>query len=456
MKILVVDDERKMGLLVAGALESDNHEVVTVNSGMDAKTRLSESDFDVMVTDLKMAPPDGLELLKFARTEYPTVDVLLMTAYATAKTAVEAMQNGASDYLIKPFELSELRLRIRKLSQSRELDENVRLLTQENKLLKKESGSSPRFGRLIGQSRLIQEVFQLAEKVGGTGATVLIRGESGTGKSLLARAIHDASARREGPLVTVNCGAIPENLLESELFGHEKGAFTGAVAKKQGRFKTAEGGTIFLDEVGELPSPLQVKLLEVLEEKTFYPVGSESPQTADARVIAATNTNLEEAIQDGSFREDLFYRLNVFPIVIPPLAARKDDIAVLLDVFLSRFNKSTTDLTPEARTALMSYGYPGNVRELENLVERAAILAGDEPLTPAHFPGLIEAAQGRPLTSGATLEIPDQGISLEQLEKELILQALDKSGGNKTKAAKLLGLTRRTLYSRLERHGLPL
>jgi DNA-binding NtrC family response regulator len=455
MKVLVVDDERKMGVILRGALEDEGHDVTTHERSQDALTSLEVEPFDLMITDLKMAPPDGLELLRLSREKRPHTAVILMTAYATAQTAVEAMKAGAYDYLVKPFELDELRIRVNKLERERELGENVRILERENELLKQETGSTLRLGNLIGKSAVTRDVFELTGKVATTDATVLIYGESGTGKSLLARAIHAASARADGPLVTVNCGALPENLLESELFGHEKGAFTGAVAKKLGRFATADGGTVFLDEIGEMSAPVQVKLLQVLENREFYPVGSESPVSVDVRVVAATNRNLEEAIAEGDFREDLFYRLNVFPIPVPPLRARKEDIALLLDHFLTRYRRSFEDLTEEARMALLEYSYPGNIRELENLVERAAILAGRDPIERRHFPSLDRPA---PRAGGKDRsivpEIPDDGLSLTELEKELILKAMEKAGGNKTQAAKLLGLTRRTLYSRLERYGL--
>jgi transcriptional regulator with GAF, ATPase, and Fis domain len=304
----------------------------------------------------------------------------------------------------------------------------------------------------------MRDVLELAEKVAATDATVLIRGESGTGKSLLARAIHGASPRADGPLITVNCGALPESLLESELFGHEKGAFTGAVGGKRGRFATADGGTIFLDEVGEMTPALQVKLLQVLEDRTFFPVGSERAVEVDVRVLAATNRDLESAMAEGEFREDLFYRLNVFPLPMPPLRAHKEDLPLLLDHLLERWERQAGDLEEEARAALLAYDFPGNVRELENLLERAVILAGSGPIQRQHLPGLDRAPSSRGAGPGgrATVAIPEEGLSLEELEKELILQALEKAGGNKTRAAQLLGLTRRTLYSRMERYGLSL
>ena len=454
MKILVVDDERKMGVILKGALEDAGHTVEAMERSADALKSLQSAPYDLLITDLKMAPPDGLELMREARSRRPDLPVILMTAYATAQTAVEAMRRGAYDYLIKPFELDEMVLRVNKIARERELGESVRVLRRENQRLQEESGSPSRLDGIIGKSSVMRDVFDLAAKVAVTDATVLIRGESGTGKSLLARAVHAGSSRASGPFVTVNCGALPENLLESELFGHEKGAFTGAVAAKQGRFVPADGGTIFLDEIGEMPAPLQVKLLQVLEEKQFYPVGSDQPVRVDVRILAATNRDLDEAIAEGEFREDLYYRLNVFPIVMPPLKARRDDVFELLAHFLSRFGRSLADLTEAARSALGAYAFPGNVRELENMVERAAILAGNEPIDVRHFPALSAPPAGGARVGFTVPEIPDEGLPLETLERELILKALDKAGGNKTQAAKLLGLTRRTLYSRLERYGL--
>ncbi|HET9233339.1 MAG TPA: sigma-54 dependent transcriptional regulator, partial [Candidatus Eisenbacteria bacterium] len=365
MKILLVDDERKMGVILKDALEEDGHTVVALERSMEAIARLKKDAFNLLITDLRMAPPDGIELLRQGRALQPDMAVILMTAYATAQTAVEAMKSGAYDYLIKPFELDEIRLRVNKLSRERELHENVRLLRQENELLRREVGSPARLGGLLGKSAVMRDVLELAEKVAATDATVLLTGESGTGKSLLARGIHEASARAKGPFVIVNCGALPEGLLESELFGHEKGAFTGAVAAKRGRFVTAENGTIFLDEIGDMSAGVQVKLLHVLEDKEFYAVGSDKPISVDVRVIAATNRNLEEAMREGQFREDLFYRLNVFPISVPPLRSHREDLPTLLDHFLSRFGHTFANLTPAAREALFAYPFPGNVRELE-------------------------------------------------------------------------------------------
>jgi DNA-binding NtrC family response regulator len=454
MRVLVVDDERKMGVLLKGTLEEDGHEVTALERSREAWDRLAREPVDLLVTDLKMAPPDGLALLERAREVRPQAAVILMTAYASAQTAVAAMKAGAYDYLVKPFELEELRLRVQKLERERRLGEDVRVLRHENALLRQETGRGASFGKLLGRSAVMRNVFEMAEKVAATDATVLIRGESGTGKGLIARAIHERSPRAAGPFMAVNCGALPENLLESELFGHEKGAFTGAVSRKPGRFVTADTGTIFLDEIGEVPVSLQVKLLQVLEERQFHPVGSDRPVTVDVRVIAATNRDLERAIEEGDFREDLFYRLNVFPLSVPPLRARREDVPLLLDHFLTRLGRSPEDLDADARGAILSHPLPGNVRELENLVERAAILAGKGPIRPEHVP--VASSPAAAASGGPCLvpEIPDEGLSLESLEKELILRALDKARGNKSQAARLLGLTRRTLYSRLERHGL--
>jgi transcriptional regulator with GAF, ATPase, and Fis domain len=290
--------------------------------------------------------------------------------------------------------------------------------------------------------------------VASTDSTVLIQGETGTGKGLLARAIHDESPRKGGPFIKVNCGALPENLLESELFGHEKGAFTGAVMKRQGRFLAADGGSLLLDEIGEMSPPLQVKLLQVIEERTFMPVGGDVPVTCDVRILAATHRDLEAMVRSGDFRQDLWFRLNVFPIVLPPLRDRRSDITLLVDDALARIGRKPEDLEPAARARLLDYAYPGNVRELENLVERAAILSRGGPIRPEHFP--VVTPSSRAGLNRLGIDLPEEGINLEDLEKDLILMALDRTGGNKSRAARLLGLTRRTLYSRMEKHEIPL
>jgi len=453
MKILIVDDEHKMGVILGGALKDWGHDITTATGGREALELLEKSRFDLVLTDLKMAPPDGLSILEDVRRKWPATEVILMTAYASAQTAVTAMQLGARDYLIKPFELDELRLRVDALARSRQLTDQVHRLKTENALLSARVQEQLHFNGLIGKSPGMKEVFELAEAVAHTDSTVLIRGETGTGKGLLARAIHDDSPRSAGPFIKINCGALPENLLESELFGHEKGAFTGAVMKRQGRFMAADGGSLLLDEIGEMSLPLQVKLLQVIEEKTFLPVGGDQPVTANVRILAATHRDLEAMVTAGDFRQDLFFRLNVFPIVLPPLRARRSDITLLVDDSLVRLGRGPADLDQEARRLLMDYDYPGNVRELENLVERADILSRGGRIGAEHFPGL---SPGRPGATRFGIELPEEGLSLEDLEKEIITLALSRTGGNKSRAARLVGLTRRTLYSRMEKHGIPL
>jgi two-component system response regulator AtoC len=454
MKILVVDDEHKMGVILSGALRDRGHDVTTATGGREALSLLEAARFDLVLTDLKMAPPDGMAVLEETRQRWPATEVMLMTAYASAPTAVRAMQLGARDYLVKPFELEELHHRIDNLARSKNLADQVRTLKTENAMLSARVQVQMSFEGLIGRSPAMREVFELAEAVAETDSTVLIQGETGTGKGLLARAIHERSARRDGPFIKVNCGALPENLLESELFGHEKGAFTGAVMKRQGRFLAAQGGSLLLDEVGEMSMPLQVKLLQVIEEKTFMPVGGDRPVTADVRILAATHRDLQAMVASADFRQDLFFRLNVFPILLPPLRDRRSDIPLLIDDAIGRIGRDPADLVPAARELLTAYAYPGNVRELENLVERAAILSRGGPIRPEHFPGITPTSRTAPNRLG--LEIPEEGIDLEELEKDLIRMALERTGGNKSRAARLLGLTRRTLYSRMEKHGIPL
>ena len=428
MKVLVVDDERKMGVILKDALEEDGHEVTTREKSAEAARLLEREPFDLLLTDLKMAPPDGLELLRLARASRPDMAVILMTAYATAQTAVQAMRAGASDYLIKPFELDELRLRVRKLERERRLGEDVRLLQQENELLKKETGASLRMDRMIGKSAAMRDVFELAEKVAGTEATVLVRGESGTGKSLLARAIHGASPRSGGPFITVNCGALPENLLESELFGHEKGAFTGATSSRQGRFEYANGGTILLDEVGDMPLATQVKLLRVLEQNEIVRVGSNAPIHVDVRILAATHRRLEDLVKEGKFREDLYFRLKVVTVTIPPLRERKDDIPLLAEHFIrelsAQHEKPISGLSPQARQRLTQYDWPGNVRELRNCIEHMVVVTTDPILDLDDLPDHIAPGEVPPATATQLV-----GMSLQEAERGLIKNTLAAVGG---------------------------
>jgi DNA-binding NtrC family response regulator len=455
LRVLVVDDEVRNAELTALALGDAGHQAEFVTGGKVALERMEASPFEAVVTDLRMAPPDGLAVLEAVKRRWPATLVVLMTAYASLETARRALKLGAYDYVDKEGEFrEELKSILARAGGERALrQENERLAGTVDSLKKG-------LATIIGGSRPIQAAIELARKVAVTDSTVLLRGESGTGKDLFARAVHFSSPRAGGPWVKVNCGALPENLLESELFGHEKGAFTGAVRQKPGRFEDAGGGTIFLDEIGELPMPLQVKLLQVIEEKTFTRVGGNQPVTVDVRVIAATNRDLDAMVKERQFREDLFFRLNVFPITLPPLRERPADIPGLVAFFLRSRGASEEKLTPGALRSLERYAFPGNVRELENTLERAQILAGSDPIDVEHLTfARPEMMEGGAPASGAEARtwvpsIPPEGLSLEVLERELIIQALSLAGGNKSRAARLLGLTRRTLYSRMERYGL--
>jgi two-component system response regulator HydG len=407
--------------------------------GRKAQELISRQDYDVVITDLKMAPIDGLELLKAVKKMSPDTEVVLMTAYASVQTAIEAMKQGAYDYIIKPFDLDEMGLLVDKIAEKRHL-------VMENRQLREDLQDRAKREMVLGDSTKMREAMDLVAKVAPSDITVLIRGESGTGKELVAEAIHARSPRASGPLVIVNCAALAENLLESELFGHERGAFTGAVRRKLGRFELAHGGSIFLDEIGDVTPALQAKLLRVLQEKRFVRVGGTETISVDVRLIAATNRNLEQAISQGLFREDLYYRLSVFPIHVPPLRERPEDIPALAEYFLGRRGRRLEHLDPRALDQLVGYRWPGNVRELENVLERAVILAGSDRIGLSHLPLLSPTAVSSPS--------PEGELNLDRLERESILRALHQAGGNKAKAARLLGITRRALYSRMDRLGL--
>ena len=438
-KILVVDDERKMCVILKGMLQERGHDVTAIEDGQKAQELLGRWEFDLVITDLKMTPVDGLELLRVVKKANPETEVVLMTAYASVQTAIEAMKQGAYDYIIKPFDLEEMGLLVEKIAEKRRL-------VMENRQLREDLICRGDRQMILGSSSKMRQVMSLVDKVAPSNVTVLIRGESGTGKELVAEAIHRQSPRSAGPLVVVNCAALTETLLESELFGHEKGAFTGAIKKKPGRFEMAQGGSIFLDEVGDVSPALQAKLLRVLQEKTFVRVGGTETITVDVRLIAATNRNLEQAIAQRRFREDLYYRLSVFPITVPPLRERSEDIPPLVEHFLRARGRGLDDMDKNALDQLVVYHWPGNVRELENVIERAVILAGEERIGLSHLPFLPPAQAPASSTGG--------DLNLEQLERESILLALQQTGGNKSEAARLLGVTRRALYSRMERLGL--
>jgi len=446
VNVLVVDDEVKNAELVAAELRDAGFVTAHVAGGAAALERLDKTPFDAVVTDLRMKPPDGMALLAEVRRRWPETTVVMMTAFAGLGTAREALKLGAQDYVEKEGDYVDVIARVlREAAEKRELQSSNKALAATVESLRRDALP------VVGGSPATRAALDLARKVAATDSTVLLRGESGTGKDLFARTIHALSNRAGGAWVKVNCGALPEALLESELFGHEKGAFTGAVRQKAGRFEDAHGGTLFLDEIGEMPLALQVKVLQAIEEKTFTRVGGNRPLTVDARIIAATNRPLEDMVRARTFREDLFFRLNVFPIVLPPLRERPGDVPKLVEHVLRRQGAPPDKLTPAALRALEGYAFPGNVRELEHTIERALILAGADDVTPAH---LSFAASGPNAELSWVPRIPPEGLSLEALEKELILQALERAAGNKSAAARLLGLTRRTLYSRMEKHGL--
>ncbi|MBD3288344.1 response regulator [candidate division KSB1 bacterium] len=442
--ILIIDNEKRMCHVLKVALETDGHNVDLAFDGEEGIGKIGNQTYQVVVTDLKMPGKDGMEVLEFTRKKKPETEVIMITAYATAQTAVEAMRKGAFDYLIKPFEVDELRLKVKQIIDKDKLQE-------ENRELKMQLQDKFSLDNIIGQSEVMEKVYQMVQKVAPSDATVLVRGESGTGKELVAQAIHQLSNRKKEPFIAVNCGALPESLLESELFGHEKGAFTGADKQKLGRFELAGKGTIFLDEIGDITPATQVKLLRVLQNREIVRLGGQKVIETTARTIAATNRNLEEAMKSGEFREDLYYRINVFPIYLPPLRERREDIPDLAAHFLKKNNAPADKIDPAAMQQLMNYHWQGNVRELENVIERSLIMAGDDIITADILPPHIRGKTDQ--QNIMSLDIPDEGLSIEEVERGLIHKALAKAQGNKSKASKLLGITRRRLYSMMERLG---
>jgi two-component system NtrC family response regulator len=447
LRIVVVDDESAQRELIGGFLRKQGHEVFLAASGPEALAHVRDRQVDLVLSDCRMPGMSGPELLLGIKAVNPEIPLILMTAYGTVETAVEAMKNGAADYLTKPLDLEELLIRLARVTEQTRLRSEVRELQQ--RLVERH-----RLEGIIGESGRMQEVLALVKRVAPSNATVLIRGESGTGKELIARAIHHNSRRASGPLVSLNCAALPEQLLESELFGHERGAFTGAVAQRKGRFESADGGSIFLDEIGDLSPTLQVKLLRVLQEREFERVGGTRTIAVDVRVLAATHRDLEQAMRDESFREDLYYRLNVVAIQIPPLRERREDIPLLLDHFLRKFagknRRDVSGVTAAARDALLKYDYPGNVRELENLVERAVLLCRGQVIDLEDLPATARPGQrsaGEPLPK----DLP--GV-LADIERQAIESALERSGGIQTQAAEALGISERVLRYKMKKYGL--
>ncbi len=446
--ILIVEDEPKMLRLLDLNLAEDGYTTHTAQEAETALKILRKEKIDLVLTDLKLPGMDGLEFLQAVKRSNAHTPVIVMTAYGTVETAVEAMKAGASDYVLKPFSIEEIKLIIHK-----ELD--VRHLREENLSLREALSQRYEFRNIVAHSAKMQEVLATVERVAATNSTVLLAGESGVGKDLIARAIHQHSRRASGPFVKINCTAIPENLLESELFGYEKGAFTGAVTSKPGKFELADKGTIFLDEIGDVPGVIQAKLLRVLQEREFERLGGTKTLKVDVRLVAATNRDLRAALEQGTFREDLYYRLNVVPINIPPLREHPEDIPYLVDHFVARFaresGKPITGITPAAMKVLTEFHWPGNVRELENIIERALALSNGPKLdvTDIH----LDVSPGE--AGAASAPFPSEGMTLEQFEDEIIREALRRANGNKSQAARLLGLSRNALRYRLSKMGVP-
>jgi len=445
--ILIVEDEAKMRRLLELNLGEDGFTTFSAGDAESGLKLLREHAIDLVVTDLKLPGMNGLEFLQTVKRQSAALPVVVMTAFGSVETAVEAMKAGASDYVLKPFSLTEMRMVIRK-----ELD--VRNLREENRSLREALGKRYSHPNIVARSAKMQEVLATVERVAPTNSTVLLGGESGVGKDLIARAIHEKSRRASGPFLKINSTAIPENLLESELFGYEKGAFTGAAASKPGKFELADKGTLFLDEIGDVPPATQVKLLRVLQEREFERLGGTKTVKVDVRLIAATNRDLRAALEEGTFREDLYYRLNVVPIDIAPLRERKEDIPELANLFITRFagdsGKPIENISPEAMKILVNYHWPGNVRELQNIVERACALAKGNVLEVGDIHLDVRPAKA---SNGSGGFLPD-GMTLEQWEDEMVQEALRRANGNKSQAARLLGLSRNALRYRLSKIGI--
>ncbi|MFP5518528.1 MAG: sigma-54-dependent transcriptional regulator [Bdellovibrionia bacterium] len=454
-KVLILDDESSLRTALFRVLDRKGLNVITANKIEEAKVLIQgDTALDLAILDLNLPDGDGIEFMTYLKGLNPVTEVIILTGHASIEAAIRATQKGAFHFVTKPFNLDELMSLVDKALTHKKLQqENIQLRTELNKKYK--------FDQIVGNSEPIQNVLRLIERVADSDSTVLIQGESGTGKELIAKAIHYNSYRANGPFVAINCGAIPSELLESELFGHTKGAFTGAVANRIGRFEMADGGTIFLDEIGDLEPSLQVKILRALQERSFEPVGSTKTVSVDVRVIAATNINLEQAVDEGRFREDLFYRLNVIPILVPALRERKSDIPLLLNHFINLFNKNKgkglQGMTTETMECLTQYPWPGNIRELENLVERMSILKGQGLLTPEDLP-LKYKSQKSSQQEFNIVDIPDEGMdfnsAVDAYENALITRALEKTGWNRNQAAALLRLNRTTLVEKIKKKGL--
>ena len=443
--ILIAEDNESLRRVIEYNLSNKGYRVLLANNGNEALNIFKSEDVDIVITDLQMEKVDGLELLEEIKRLKSNALVIMITAHGSIETAVKAMKLGAYDYITKRFSRDELQIIIEKAL-------NLQSLMSENIRLRQELADRFSLGNIVGASSKMKRIYDMVARVAKSDSTVLLQGESGTGKELIARAIHFNSSRAKKPFITVNCSAIPETLMESELFGHVKGAFTGAVKDRIGKFEAAEAGTIFLDEIGDIRKDLQVKLLRVLQEKSIDKVGSTQDINVDVRVIAATNILLETAIEKGRFREDLFYRISVIPILLPPLRERKDDIPLLVQHFMAKHDGKDCKILPEVLDVLNHYDWPGNVRELENIIERTIVLKKeDNVISPEDIPDHIKIKQ---LRSQMSLEIPDEGVKLEEIEKALIINALNKAEQNQTRAAELLNISRQTLIYRMQKYDI--
>jgi DNA-binding NtrC family response regulator len=454
LEILVVDDESELRHTIAEVLREAGHEVVEAGDGEGALALCQARGFDLIVTDIRLPRGDGLELFNHARREWPSTKVILMTAFLDVAQAVAAMKEGACDYLVKPFDPEELLLRIRRICEQRALEEELRVARTQL------SGGDAR-GFIVGGSPRIREALSRIEAVAGSDAATLISGESGTGKELAARLLHNLSRRREQPFVAVNCGSLTETLVEAELFGHERGAFTGAERRRDGRFKFADGGTLFLDEIAELPLPIQAKLLRVLQEGTFEPLGSNTTIKVDVRVVSATHRDLRERVRDGLFREDLFYRINVIEIPIPPLRERPGDLTALVQHFLLRFSpagRPVPTISRSAWLALSKHDYPGNVRELSHAIQHAVVLSGGAEILPEHLPVRLVAASPIAEHAAAMADaLPEErtlSAALAAFEREYLIRIVGKTGGRRMQAADILGISRKNLWEKLKLYGI--
>ena len=445
-RILVIEDDKRLREVLKKILERKEFPVEIVGDGSDGITKIKQSFFDIALVDLKMPGMDGMEVLKAIKKISPETYVIIMTAFGTIDSAVEAMKNGAFDYITKPFRTEEILIVIKRALEDRDLRRKVEYLT-------KQAEQRYKFDDIIGKSKPMQDVFEMINRVSRSDTTVLITGKTGTGKELVAKAIHKGSRRKDNPFVVVNSSAIPETLLESELFGHVKGAFTGALRDKRGLFQEAHQGTLFLDEIGEVPPSTQVKLLRAIEDNIITPVGATKGEKVNLRLIAATNHDLQQEVHEGSFRSDLYYRLKVVSIHLPELTERREDVPLLSNHFLKKYSisleKEVKAISKEALSLLLNYDWPGNVRELEHAIERAVLVCDSEKILPQHLPPEIQFPE-----EARIRQAKEEGKSLEAMEKEYIRMILKKAGGHKSKAASILGINRRTLYRKLKNFGI--